>query len=116
MGDGGGAVKSVWQLEVERAADSYRAEAEQRRKLSPHDPAADALDYVARDLVERVRTLVNPAAMRTIEQYAAEVGVSAQTVRNWIRAGELEARPRGRTWNIPAGAIRRKRGQDVQAA
>ena len=86
-------MKSAWQQEVERAANAYRQEAEQRRKLSPHDPAADALDYVARDLTERVRTLADPTATRTVEQFAAEKGVSAQTVRNWIHAGELDAMP-----------------------
>ena len=45
--------------EVERAAASYRLEAEQRRKLSPHDPAADALEYVSRDLLERAKTLAD---------------------------------------------------------
>ncbi len=108
-------MKTVWQAEIERAAESYRQEASQRRKLSPHDPAADALEYVARDLVERARIVGDPTSFRSVEAYAAEQGVSAQTIRNWIHAGELEARPKGRGWEIPAGARRRKGGQDVAA-
>lgn len=104
-------MKTIWQTEIERAAESYRDEAMQRRKLSAHDPAADALEYVARDLVERARVLSDPTAMRSVEEYAAEHGVSAQTVRNWIRAGELEARETGRGFQIPSGATRRKRGR-----
>lgn len=102
-------MKTIWQVEIERAASSYKAEAAQRRKLSAHDQAADALEWVARDLVERARLLGDPTALRTVEEYAAEHGVSAQTVRNWIRAGELEARPKGRGWEIPAAAVRRER-------
>lgn len=108
-------MKSPWHSEIERAASSYRQEAEQRRKLSKHDPAADALEYVAADLLERARVLADPTQLRTVEEYAAEHGVSAQTVRNWIHAGTLEARPEGRGWRIPAGAIRRARRDDVAA-
>ncbi len=103
-------MKTIWQSEIERAAASYREEAAQRRKLSAHDPAADALEFVARDLTERARVLGDPTALRTVEEYAAEHHRSAQTIRNWIRAGELEARPNGRSWLIPASATRRLRG------
>lgn len=96
-------MKSVWQREVERAAESYRREAGQRRRHSPHDPVADTLEFVANDLIERARLLSDPTTLRSIEAYAAEHQVSAQTVRNWIRAGKLEAVPRGRTFLIPAG-------------
>jgi hypothetical protein len=55
-------MKSVWQREIERAAESYRKDAESRRRLSRHDPVADALEYVASDLEERARILADPTA------------------------------------------------------
>lgn len=97
-------MKATWRIELERAISSYRAEAAQRRKLSKHDPAADALEYAANDLELRIRVLTDPTAERTPEEYAAEKGVSAQTVRNWINAGRLPARKVGRSFRIASSA------------
>lgn len=101
-------MKTVWHREIELAAQSYRDEAEQRRRLSKVDPVADALDFVAADLKKRVEVLAAPTATRSVEEWAAEQNppVSAQTVRNWIRAGELEAFEDGRGYKIPIDARR----------
>lgn len=108
-------MKSPWHIEMERAAESYANEAERRRALSRHDPVADTLDWVAADLRVRAKTLGDPTARWTVEQYAAEHGVSPQTVRNWIHAGELDyLEERGR-FLIPSTAVR-KRGEGHRAA
>lgn len=108
-------MKSVWHLEFERAARSYGDEAERRRLLSKHDPVADALDYIAADLLERARVLADPTALRTVEEYAAEQLVTPQTVRNWIHAGELEHTEDARGFRIPAGAMRRRKEREHAA-
>lgn len=108
-------MRSIWHAEIERACAAYRQEAEQRRRLSKHDPAADALEYVAADLTQRARILSDPTALLTVEEYAGEQGVSAQTVRNWIRTGQLEARAEGRGWRIASGTTRRKGGRRAAA-
>lgn len=35
-----------------------------------------------------------------VDQVAAELGVSAQTVRNWIKSGELPASRTGHAWRV----------------
>ena len=102
-------MKSVWQREMERAAASYRKDAESRRRLSRHDPVADTLDYIAADLEERANRLADPTSTRTVEEYAAEHGKSPQTIRNWINAGELEATDGPKGFQIPAGALRQRK-------
>lgn len=102
-------MKTVWHREIERAADSYRKDAVSRRRLSKHDPVADALEYVAADLEERASRLADPTALRTVEEYAAEHDKAPQTIRNWIHAGELEHVSDARGFMIPAGAQRHRK-------
>lgn len=103
---------NVWAREIEKASESYREEARRRRVLSKVDPVADALEHVASDLEKRKAVLSDPAAERTPAEYAAEHGVTEQTVRNWIHAEQLEARDTPNGYRIPAGAVRaRKRAK-----
>lgn len=90
-------------------ARAWKDEATRRRRLSAHDAVADALDYCAAELVEGLRQYEDPTAMLSVEAYAEMHGVTPQTVRNWIRGGELDARNTGRRWEIPRGAERRRR-------
>jgi hypothetical protein len=96
------------------AAAEWRAEAAKRRQISHHDPVADTLEYCAVDLAERVRVFCAINVMCTCEQYAARHNVTPQTVRGWIKRGELHATRTPHGWQIPQTARRaRKRGGET---
>lgn len=78
---------------VQGVARDWRKEAERRRSISKADPVADTLEYCAGEVVARVRSVGDADNLLTVEQYAAQpdVGVTAQTVRKWIRLGQLAA-------------------------
>lgn len=90
-------------------ATAWRGEAEQRRRISRHDPVAETLDYCAAELLEQMRQLDAPGAAATVEQYAADHGVTPQTCRNWIHRGELDAVRTPHGWRIPRTARRTQR-------
>lgn len=86
-------------------------EAESRRRVSRLDPVADALEYCAAELIEHVRVVDGLNAVRTVEQFAADHGVTPQTVRGWIRRGELQATRTPHGWRIPRSAHRMRRSR-----
>lgn len=96
---------------IKGVAKGWTQEVERRRKITEMDPVADTLEYTASELDAEVERLLADFQHLTPEQYAASKGgdVTAQTVRNWIKAGELEAVRGPRGWLIPASAERRKR-------
>ena len=96
---------------IEHVAEGWSKEVSKRRRLTSVDPVADTLEYVAGELAAEVARLRDDCRALTPEQYAEAkgAGVSAQTVRNWIRAGELDAVRGPRGWLIPAAAERRKK-------
>jgi hypothetical protein len=75
------------------ALRQWKREASERRKIAKNDPIAETLDYCAADLEQRLRMAEATEQWITVEAFAAQpdVGVSPQTVRAWIRAGELAA-------------------------
>jgi hypothetical protein len=93
---------------AERAAQSWRQEAEERRRISKSDPVADTLDYCAGELAVRLREAERADESLTVEQFArlADVDVTPQTVRAWIRRGELPATLTPKGWKIPRAARR----------
>ena|SRR5690348_5482856 len=105
-----------------KVAENWKKEAATRRRLSQVDPVADTLDYCASELLEQVRTYEQTSHWLTVAQYAQLKLVTPQTVRNWIRRGELRAEDDGKGgWLIPRGAERTKRrrgraGADRSAA
>ena len=100
--------KPRWQLGLEELALRYRSEAAARRKATPMDPAADALDYAAGCAEEKTAELLAPTRMLTPAQYAAEQEppVDESTVRRWCAQGQLENEKDGKSYRIPAGAKR----------
>lgn len=96
---------------IKGVATGWDQEVERRRKITEMDPVADTLEYTASELKAEVDRLEADFKHLTPEQYAASKGgdVTAQTVRNWIKNGELEAVKGARGWLIPASAERRKR-------
>lgn len=87
---------------------SWQADAAARRRRTPNDPVADALDACAAELQERfAEAALEPLSPE--EWGAIHGGVTPQTVTTWIRSGELEAYKdnRGR-WRIPVTSERRR--------
>ena len=71
---------------------------------------AEALQFIG-DLAERALTEVTPASTRrllTTGQAALALGVSDQTVRNWVAAGRLPAVRRGARTMIEPEAVRQE--------
>jgi excisionase family DNA binding protein len=89
----------------------WRREAESRRRVSRQDPVADALEYCAAELIEHLRVVDGLNAVRTVDQFAADHGITPQTVRGWIRRGELQATRTAHGWRIPRSAQRMRRSR-----
>lgn len=100
---------------VRSALKEYGDEARRRRAISKVDPVADALDHVVGDLTQRIENArIADGEWLTVEDYGAQPDVSrtAQTVRAWIRAGQLAAKMTPRGYMVRKGEqriIRRKR-------
>lgn len=97
---------------VQHTLQSLRQRAVERRKASQVDPVADAIDYCVGELEETLTTASEETRLLTPAQYAAHVQppVNVQTVRRWIRDGELAAIDGTRGYLIERTAIRRARG------
>lgn len=95
---------------VQGVTRTWRDEAEKRRRISKADPIADTLDYCAGEIASRIKA-VQVDNRLTVEQYAKlpHVGVTAQTVRTWIRTGQLQAVDTARGYRIAADAKRLRR-------
>ena len=100
--------KPRWMLAMETLAAEYRRDAAARRTVTSVDAAADALDYAAARVESTALALQNPTAMLTPAQYAAEQQppVDESTVRRWCARGELDCEREGKSYRIPAGAVR----------
>lgn len=93
---------------VRATAKQWRSEAAQRRKVHNPDPIAAALDYCAEELLLRVKQMEKDSEGLTVHQYARLKKCSPQTIRNWIRRGELRAERTPRGFIIPRAADRRR--------
>lgn len=85
-------------------------EAKNRRKISRSDPVAEALEYCAGELEARLKAVEHDNRL-TVEQYARlpHVDVTPQTVRTWIRTGQLQAHDSPKGYRIAADAKRLRR-------
>lgn len=94
---------------VRGALADYGREVESRRRISVVDPVADTMEYVVRDLSERLTRAEDATRLLTPEQYAAlpHIRVAPQSVRRWCRDGEIPGAVHAEHgWMIPAGAKR----------
>lgn len=113
-------VKPRWLQEIESGLTQLDDEVRRRRNVSTVDPVADGIAYAASELKTRVGTLIAPGRELTPAEWGAEQDppVVEQTVRNWIKAGELEARMTSHGYRVLATAVRAKRtagGSDAAA-
>lgn len=86
---------TIVEAEIKKAADAWKDEARRRREISRTDPVADALEHCATDLTARIENArLADGEWLTVEEYALlpDVDRTAQTVRAWIRAGQLAAK------------------------
>lgn len=75
--------------ELRALANTWRADAKRINQLSPSSEVASTLEGVAAELERLVLHLETGAQLLTVKQYAELHGVTSQTIRNWIRTGDL---------------------------
>jgi hypothetical protein len=104
-------MKHRFLVAMEQIAADCRRRAAERRTVTAIDPVADAFDYDAAAIEEKIRALHAPTIMLTPAEWGAEQEPvrDESTVRRWCDAGELEHERIGRLYRIPAGAVRVKR-------
>src|SRR5438552_2190985 len=93
--------------EAEARLRRVRAHIEELRRAG-RDQDAEAVGFV-RDLAEQALTTRRPNNQRellTTGQAAVALGISDQTVRNWVAAGRLSAVKRGTRIMIPRATVR----------
>ncbi len=103
-------MKSRWQSEIEKGVEQLDDEVRRRKGVSTVDPVADGIAYATSEIKTRLRELMAPGRELSPAEWGAEQDppVTEQAVRNWIRAGALDARPGPRGSLILAGATRRR--------
>lgn len=89
---------------------TWADEAKKRRAISKTDPVADTLEYCAGELESRLRAVQDDNRL-SVEQYAKlpHVDVTPQTVRGWIRTGQLQALDTPKGYRIAPDAKRLRR-------
>src|SRR4051812_15568478 len=75
----------------EELAKEWASDVARRRRISKTDPAADTLEYCVTAVRALIGELKWTEVRLTVDEYARREGVTPQTVRTWIRAGQLPA-------------------------
>lgn len=95
--------------QLRAVTQAWSQQAENIRKISGVDPVAETLSYCASEMDELLRQIDAGVSLLTVHDYARAHHVTPQTIRTWIRSGELEAvRNASGLWRIRRDA-RRKR-------
>ena len=97
-------------------AATWKTEVAERRRISAHDPVADTLDYCAGEMTSQLKALESDTVWLTVEQYADLKLVTPQTVRNWIRRGELAAHDTEKGYRIKRGEERQSKRRGMRIA
>jgi hypothetical protein len=96
---------------AKQLAETWQKEAASRRRFTPADPVADALEVCASELVAELTRVDDATRLITVEQYARAHGTSESSVRRWCARGELAGERNGAgEWMIPRDARRAKVG------
>lgn len=93
----------IVESEIKRVTSEWKDEAKRRREISRVDPVADALEHCATDLTTRIENArLADGEWITVEAYAVlpDVDRTAQTIRAWIRNGQLPAKLTARGYMI----------------
>lgn len=87
----------------------FRTAAKDRRRISANDLGADTLDYCAAEMELVLSMLEDASSWLSVEAFAEIKQVTPQTVRAWIRRGELKAETTARgAYRVQRGAERTK--------
>ncbi len=100
----------LWVAHFVSEAVRLEAEVLSRREVAPHDPVAAGIDWAAQRLRRAIAALNNDMHLLTPEQWGAmqPKRVPPQTVRRWIRLGEIDSVDGARGSLIPKDAQRRR--------
>lgn len=95
---------------VEGVTRTWIQEADKRRRISRADPVADTLEYCAGEIASRLRAVHSDNRL-SVEQYAklSHISVTPQTIRTWIRTGQLQAIETPKGYRIAPDAKRLRR-------
>lgn len=101
----------LWRAHFEAEAEKLEAEVHHRREVTAHDPVAAGIEWAAKRLRRAIVQLDNEHQFLTPAQWGAmqPKRVPEQTVRRWIRNGELASVPGARGSLVPRGAQRLRR-------
>lgn len=95
---------------VRQLAATFRQDAAQRRRFTPNDQAADAIDACASELLAELARVEEATRTLSPDEYAAAHQTTASSVRRWCARGELAAiRNAAGDWAIPRDARREKK-------
>src|SRR4051812_45954362 len=102
-------MKSPLERAMIALVDAWVAEAGHRRRVSAVDPAANAMEFCARELRKEIERVDRETAYLTVSDFAKTKCVSESTVRRLCAGGELEGALKGfdGDWRIPRNARRR---------
>ncbi len=108
-------MKNRWLREIETGLDQLAEECRRRKGISQVDPVADGIAYATGEIRTRLLALAAPGQELSPAEWGAEQDppVTEQTVRNWIRAGELPARKSAKGSLVAANAVRVKKIADA---
>jgi hypothetical protein len=88
---------------IRSLVDSWKSDAEKRRKMSSLDFAADILEHCASELENELADAENADETVSVATYAAMHGKAPSTVRRWCQSGALPAQRKGGEYVIRRG-------------
>jgi hypothetical protein len=103
-------VRDVLISTTKQLAAQWNAEAASRRRFTPNDAVADAIEVCASELVTEMARVDQATRLLTPEEYAKANRTTASTVRRCCARGELAGEKNAAgDWMIPRDARRVKR-------
>jgi helix-turn-helix protein len=78
-------------VEFADLADLWKKRADQLTEYEPENPTARTLRSNAKELRARITAVEEDDGFVTVAEYAEMHAVSPQSVRAWVRSGELDA-------------------------
>jgi hypothetical protein len=95
----------------------WRAEAAQRRRRTPGDQVAEAMETSAKELESEIAAAELASRMLTATEYASVRKVAVATVRKWCAKGELAGAVQDDAgeWSIPSSSLRIRKKKVVEA-
>ncbi len=100
--------KTIWERELEKTCETLESDVAARKTVSQADAVADGIQFAVRAVRSALERIGAPGRMLSPALWGAQQAspVDEQTVRRYIKRGELEARQGARGFEIPVGAQR----------